>query len=119
MQDIHSLNHLPSQYAIDSIANYQSELKNDYLSYMQLLEKIKKDIHKLGFTPEDDNQMWMLRRGNDYLTNPKLFKHAPLSYICILLCEVFKEDNLDELAMKLPAPILNQLLTRFNAFKLH
>ena len=119
MQDIHSFNHFPSQYAIDSIANYQSELKNDYLNYMQLLEKIKKDIHKLGFTPENDNQIWMLRRGNDYLANPKLFKHAPLNYICILLSEVFKEDNLDELAIKLPAPILNQLLTRLNTFKLH
>jgi len=119
MQDIHSLNHLPSQYAIDSIANYQPELEKEYLDYKMILKRFKKDIQRLGFTSENDNQIWMLRRGNDYLTNPKLFKHAPLTYICIFISEVFKEDNLDELAEKLPATIFKQVLSRLNAFKLH
>ena len=119
MQDIHSLNHLPSQSAIDLIANYECELETDYLDYMLLLIKLKKDIHNLGFTPEDDYQIWMLRIGNDYLTTPKLITHAPLYSICILLSEVFKEDKLDKLKEKLPATILKQLLTRLNEFKLH
>lgn len=119
MQDIHSLNHLPSQYVIDSIANYQSELNKDHLDYKLVLKRFKRDLQRLGFTPESDNQIWMLRRGNDYLANPKLFEHAPLTYLCIFISEVFKEDNLDKLAEKLPATTFKQVLTRLYDFKLH
>lgn len=119
MRDIHSFNHIPSQNAIDSITNYQSELEKDNLNYKLLLEKLKKDIHRLGFRSKSENKMWMLIVGNDYLTNPKLFRHAPLNYICVLLGEIFKEDNLHELEKKLPATALKQLLARLDAFKVN
>jgi len=119
MTNIHSLNDLPPQYAIDSIANYQCELKINKLNYTQLLSKLKKDMYSLGFVFEDDNQIWMLRRGNDYLLNPQLFNHIPLTYICIFLTEVFKENDLNKLAIKLPAATLKKALARLNEFKLH
>jgi len=119
MQNIHSLKHLPSQYAIDSIANYQVKLEQNNLNYQQLLGKLQKDLCRLGFMLNADNQIWMLTRGNDYLTNPRLFNNAPLTYICTVLSEVFKEDDLAELAEKLPASALKQALVRLNEFKLH
>lgn len=119
MQNIHSLKHLPSQYAIDLIADYQDELKQNNLNYQQLLGELKKDLCRLGFMLNADHQNWMLTRGNDYLSNPKLFNYAPLTYICTVLSEVFKEDDLAELAEKLPATALKQALARLNEFKLH
>lgn len=119
MQNIHSLKHLPSQHAIDLIADYHDELKTKKLNYQQLLGKLKKDLYRLGFMLNVDNTIWMETRGNDYLSNPKLFDNAPLTYICTVLSEVFKEDNLAELAEKLPAITLKKVLIRLNEFKLH
>lgn len=119
MQNIHNLKHLPSQYAIDSIAGYRDELKKNNLNYQQLLGRLQKDLFKLGFMQNAENKNWMLTRGNDYLNNPKLFNYAPLTYICTVLGEVFKEDDLAELAEKLPETALKQALTRLNEFKLH
>ncbi|MFT6925432.1 MAG: hypothetical protein ACJAZP_001012 [Psychromonas sp.] len=119
MQNIHSLKHLPSQYAIDLIADYQDQLKQNNLNYQHLLGKLKKDLNRLGFMPNADNQVWMSTRGNDYLTNPRLFNHAPLTCICTVLSEVFKEDDLNELAEQLPKTVLKQALLRLNEFKLH
>jgi len=119
MKNTHSLSHLPSQYAIDSIANYLYELTEKNHDYERLLGKLKKDPNKLIFAPEGSNKMWMLIMGNDYLMNPTLFKHAPLIYICIILNEVFKEDDLETLAVRLPPTILKPLLTRLYEFKLH
>ena len=119
MKNTHSLNQLPSQYAIDSIANYLYELTENHLDYEHLLGKLKKDPNRLSFAPKDSNKMWMLIIGNDYLRNPTLLEHAPLIYICIILNDVFKEDDLEALAVKLPATILKPLLTRLYYFKLH
>lgn len=119
MTNIHSLSDMPSQFAIDAIANYQYELEMDKLNYTNLLAKLKNDMDSLGFVFEDDNQIWMLRRGNDYLLNPKLFNHTPLTYICIFLTEVFKEKDIDKLAQKLPPATLQMALERLNEFKLH
>lgn len=116
MKNKYSLTLFPNQYTIDSIANYQYELAGNYLDYEQLLGKLKNDLNRLGFTPEDDNQRWMLNIGNDYLMNPILFEHAPLNCMCIILSEVFKENDLDALAVRLPASALKPLLTRFNEF---
>jgi hypothetical protein len=116
MQDIHNLNHLPSQYAIDLIADYHDQLKQKNLNYQHLLGRLKKDLFKLGFMPNAENKSWMLTRGNDYLNNPKLFNYAPLTYICIVLGEVFKEDDLADLAEKLPAITLKKALIRLNEF---
>lgn len=119
MKNIHCLKHLPSQYAIDLIADYHYELKKDNLDYEQLLGELKKDLCRLGFMLPGDNQSWMLTRGNDYVSNPKLFNYAPLTYICTVFSEVFKEDDLAFLAKKLPESALKQALIRLNEFKLH
>jgi len=119
MHNIHSLKHLPSQYAIDLIAAYHNEFQQNNINYQQLLGKLKKDLCRLGFMLNADNQIWMLTRGNDYLSNPRLFDNAPLTYICTVLSEVFKENDLTELAEKLPANALKQALVRLNEFKLH
>jgi len=119
MQNIHNLKHLPSQYAIDLIADYHNEFQQNNLNYQQLLGTLQKDLCRLGFMLNADNQIWMLTRGNDYLSNPRLFENAPLTYICTVLSEVFKENDLIELAEKLPASALKQALVRLNEFKLH
>lgn len=119
MTNIHSLTDMPPQYAIDSIANYQYEIELNKQNYTNLLKKLKNDMYCLGFVFEDDNQIWMLRRGNDYLSNPKLFVHTPLTYICIFLTEVFKEKDLNRLATILPPATLQKALQRLNEFRLH
>jgi hypothetical protein len=117
MPNIHSLKHLPSQYAIDLIADYHDQLKQQNLNYQHLLGKLKKDLCRLDFMLNTDNKIWMETRGNDYLRNPKLFNYAPLTCICTVLSEVFKEDDLTELAEKLPAITLKKALRRLNEFK--
>ncbi|ABM02068.1 hypothetical protein Ping_0200 [Psychromonas ingrahamii 37] len=117
MQNTHCLEHLPSQDAIDLIADYHHELKQKNLNYQHLLEKLKKDLCRLGFMLNVDNKIWMETRGNDYLRNPKLFNYAPLTCICAVLSEIFKEDDLAELAEKLPAITLKKALLRLNEFK--
>ena len=119
MKNTHPLKRFPNQYAIDSIASYQYELAENYRDYEQLLGALKNDLNRLGFTPTDDNQRWMLNIGNDYLMNPTLFEHAPLNCMCVILSEVFKENDLDDLSVRLPASALKPLLTRFNEFKQH
>lgn len=119
MPNIHSLKHLPSQYAIDLISDYHDELQHNELNYQQLLGKLKKDLCRSGFMLNADNHIWMLTTGNDYLNNPKLFNYAPLTCICTVLSEVFKEDDLAEIAAKLPASVLKPALIRLNEFKLH
>ncbi|PKH01163.1 hypothetical protein CXF72_18625 [Psychromonas sp. MB-3u-54] len=119
MQNTHSLKHLPSQYAIDFIADYHQQLEQKNLNYQHLLGKLKKDLYRLDFMLNADNKSWMEARGNDYLRNPKLFNYAPLTCICTVLSEVFKEDDLAELAEKLPEITLKKALIRLNEFKLH
>ena len=118
MSDIHQLNDLPSQSAIDLIATYRTEFDNPTFDYPLLLSQLKRDITKLEFMYKRDNKIWMMRRGNDYLENPKLFIHAPLTYLCAFLGEVFKED-IHELQQKLSPEILENALTRLYQFKLH
>ena len=119
MSDVHQLNDLPSQSAIDLIANYRTEFDNPIFDYPLLLSKLKLDISKLEFMVQQDNKVWMTRRGNDYLENPKLFDHAPLTYLCAFLGEVFKEEDLNELQQKISPEILENALTRLYEFKLH
>ncbi|WP_028863177.1 hypothetical protein [Psychromonas aquimarina] len=119
MSNIHALNILPSQEVIDSIANYHAEFDDISFDYTQLLIKLKNEIYKLNFMVKHDNADWMQRRGSDYLTNPKLFAHAPLTYICAFIGELFKKYSLEELLEKLTPQILKSVLARLNDFKLH
>lgn len=117
MCNIHAIEIIPSQSAINSIALYRSEFENESLDYNALLSKLKNVIHELGFMEKHDNTEWMQQRGNDYLTNPKLFCHAPLTYLCAFLGELFNNYELDELQAKLTPQILECALTRLEAFK--
>ena len=119
MCDIHALNILPSQTAIDSIATYRSEFDKDSFDYTQLLNKLKKAFYELNFMCKHDNADWMRERGHDYLSNPKLFGHAPLTYLCAFLGEIFKTYDLPELLEKVTPQILKCALTRLEEFKLH
>ncbi len=119
MSNIHALNILPHQDAINCIATYHSEFDNKTLDYTKLLEKLQQSIVDLNFMRTEDNALWMQQRGADYMTNPKLFKHAPLTYICAFLAEIFKQHDLESLPAKLTPPILRSLLNRLNEFKLH
>ena len=119
MSDVHQLSDLPSQSAIDLIATYRTEFDDPTFDYPLLLNRLKQDISKLEFMYQHDNKIWMMRRGKDYLENPKLFDHAPLTYLCAFLGEVFKEEDLNKLQKKLSPETLENALTRLYKFKLH
>ncbi|MCP4321202.1 MAG: hypothetical protein GY951_11835 [Psychromonas sp.] len=116
MCNIHAVEIIPSQTAIDSIAFYQTEFDNESFDYNELLSKLKNVIHDLGFMKHHDNTEWMQKRGSDYLTNPKLFCNAPLTYICAFLGELFNKNELNELHEKLTPQILKCALTRLKQF---
>lgn len=119
MSNAHEINYLPSQSAIDLIAAYRTEFENPTCNYSSLLIQLKQDISKLEFMYQQDNKIWMMRRGKDYLDNPKLFEYAPLNYLCTFLGEVFKEEDLNKLQEVLPPEILESALIRLYEFKLH
>jgi hypothetical protein len=117
MCNIHALEIIPSQETIDSIAIYHIEFENESFDYNELLSKLKHVIHELNFMEKHDNAEWMQQRGSDYLTNPKLFAHVPLTYLCAFLGELFKTYELEELQEKLTPQILKCALTRLDHFK--
>lgn len=119
MSNIHSVNGLPSQSAIDLIASFRAEFEDPSFDYPLILSKLKQEISSLQFMYQQDNQIWMMRRGKDYLDNPKLFSHAPLTYLCTFLGEVFKEEDLTQLEEKLSPVALENALIRLYEFKLH
>ncbi|MCG6201579.1 hypothetical protein [Psychromonas antarctica] len=119
MSDIHELNSLPSQAAIDSIAIYRLEFDKDTLNYPQLLSSLKKACHELNFMSKQNNKRWMREKGHDYLNNPTLFDQTPLTYLCVFLGEIFKTYDLPELQEKLTPQILKCALTRLQVFRLH
>ena len=116
MCDIHAIEIIPSQAAIDSIAIYRTEFDNKSFNYKKLLKKMKKVIHELKFMKKHDNAKWMRNCGSDYLANPKLFCHAPLTYICAFLGELFNSYELEQLEDKLTPQILKCALTRLDQF---
>ena len=119
MCDIHALHILPSQVAINSIALYRKEFDKEFFDYTLLLKQLKNSISEHCFMGKYDNAEWMRERGADYLINPSLFSHAPLTYLCIFLAEIFKKYELVELVSKLTPQILKSALTRLNEFKLN
>ena len=98
---------------------YHSEFDKKNIDYMTLLQKIETTMVELNFMRTHDNAQWMQQRGADYLTNPKLFKHAPLTYLCAFLAEIFKQYDVETLPNKLSPHTLKSLLSRLNEFKPH
>lgn len=117
MSNIHAIEIIPSQASINSIAAYRTEFDSESIDYKALLAKLKNIIQELGFMKKHDNAQWMQHRGSDYLTNPKLFCNAPLTYLCAFLGELFNTYELEELQIKLTPQILKCALTRLEQFK--
>lgn len=119
MSDVHALNILPSQAAIDSIATYRLAFDKDPFNYAQLLGNLQKTFYEHNFMCNYDNTHWMREKGRDYLNNPKLFSHAPLTYLCIFLGEMFKTYDLPELQETMTPHILECALIRLQEFRLN
>lgn len=117
MCNIHAIEIIPSQMAIDSIAAYRTEFDGEVTDYTALLMKLKTIIHELGFMENQDTAQWMQQRGCDYLSNPKLFCNAPLTCICAFLGELFNNYEIQALQEKLTPKILECALTRLAQFK--
>lgn len=117
MCNIHTINIIPNQITINSIATYRAEFDSESFDYNKLLYKLQSIIHEQGFMKTHDNAEWMLQRGNDYLSNPKLFCNAPLTYLCAFLGELFNSYEIEELQEKLAPQILKCALTRLAQFK--
>jgi len=117
MCNIHAMEIIPSQASINSIALYRDEFDNKELNYNELLGRLKSVIQQQAFMKEHDTTEWMQMRGIDYLANPKLFCHAPLTHLCAFLGELFNSYELQELQDKLSPEILECALTRLGQFK--
>lgn len=117
MSNLHQLDILPEQSTINLIASYSVEFEHDGFNYHQLLEKLDLAISCNHFMDKEDNAVWMNYEGNDYLSNPKLFAHAPLTYLCAFLSETFKQSEVNEIETKISPSTLQALLTRLNDFK--
>ena len=118
MNNVHALNTLPSQGAINSIATYRLEFEKESLDYEKLLTKLNNAMNELKFMCDHDNSNWLHHIGSDYLSNPTLFAQAPLTYLCAFLSEIFKKYELPELQEKLSPVILKSILIRFGEFKI-
>lgn len=117
MSNIHAINIIPCQTTINSIASYRAEFDSESFDYNKLLHQLQSDIREQGFMKTHDNTEWMQQRGNDYLSNPKLFGNAPLTYLCVFLGELFNCYEVEELQNKLTPQILKCALTRLQQFK--
>ncbi|MGJ8582170.1 MAG: hypothetical protein ACSHWR_07660, partial [Psychromonas sp.] len=109
MSNIHHINNLPKQATINLIASYKVDFEKDYFNYHQLLEKLQGVILKGHFMDQEDNAAWMSHRGHDYLANPKLFAHAPLTYLCAFLSETFKKNSLNDIEKSIPSTVFNAI----------
>ena len=117
MSDLHTLHILPSQTAINSIADYRLEFEKPLFDYKKLLCDLKKALYELHFMYKYDHADWLRIRGIDYLANPKLFAHAPLTYLCAFLSEVFKHNKLSQIEKKISPSVFEAILKRLNEFK--
>lgn len=117
MCNIHAMEIIPSQVAINSIAHYRDEFDNNDVDYPLLLANLKRAITEQAFMQNHDTSEWMQQRGVDYLSNPKLFCNAPLTHLCAFLGTLFNSYELDDLHDKLSPEILKCALTRLEQFK--
>ncbi|MCE2594087.1 hypothetical protein K6Y31_04590 [Motilimonas cestriensis] len=119
MNDIHKLEILPGAQALASVAAYQNTLSSDLTHYRAQLIELHNTMKSSGFSVPVDAAEWVRERGRDYLHNPKLFENAPLTYVCTLLSELFKNKSVDDICKTIAPATLNTLLARLNSFKLH
>ena len=119
MNDIHKLEILPGAQALASVAAYQNTLSSDLAHYRVQLAELHQTMKSTGFNVPVDAAEWVRERGRDYLHNPKLFENAPLTYVCTLLSELFKNKSIDDISRTIAPATLNTLLARLNSFKLH
>jgi len=117
MNDIHQLNSLPEKTTLDLLTSYGIAFEDKNCDYHQLLKKLQSTIMKGQFMDQQDNAAWMNHRGNDYLANPKLFSHAPLTYLCAFLSELFKKNSVKQIEKNVSPEVFKAVLKRLENFK--
>jgi hypothetical protein len=117
MSDIHQLNNLPKKSTINLITFYGAEFEHSRCNYHQLLAKLQNTILAGQFMDQEDNAAWMNHSGIDYLVNPKLFAHAPLTYLCAFLSETFKKKSLKQIERNIPPNVFQAIIKRLHDFK--
>lgn len=117
MSDIHQLTSLPKKPVIDLIQSYGTAFDREQYDYHQLLSKLQTTLIKNKFMDGQDNAAWMNHRGHDYLANPTLFEHAPLTYICAFLSEIFKHNSLKKIEQDIPPNVFRAILKRLAQFE--
>ena len=118
MDNIHNLKILPEQQAINSVAALSREFHSDSLDLSTSLTKLKETITESRFMFGQNNAEWMLKRGTDFLANPKLFAYAPLTYICAFLGEIFNNSEINKIQEQIPHSVIQHALARLDDFKL-
>ncbi|RJG49432.1 hypothetical protein [Motilimonas pumila] len=119
MNDIHKLEIIPDNQALISVAAFHNKMSSDLHDYQLQLAKLRKTMQDSGFKVDVDAAAWVKDSGRDYLSNPKLLENAPLTYVCTLLCELFKHKTIEEVSVVVTPTTITKLLTRLNSFKLH
>ncbi len=115
MNNIHKVELLPDSQALLCVAAYQTKF-DDPADYQDVLKQLHNTIHQQGFIAKFDARDWMREQGRDYLSNPKLFENAPLTYVCAFLSELFKHQNVEKLAKQVKPETLKVVLKRLSAF---
>ena len=118
MSNLHQLDIIPEKSTINLMATYTADFEDDSFNYHQLLRKLKNTMLICHFMDKEDNAAWMRHQGYDYLSNPKLFSHAPLTYLCAFLSEIFKQLNITDIMKKIPPNTFKAALKRLSEFKL-
>ncbi|TEW53885.1 hypothetical protein E2R68_10360 [Psychromonas sp. RZ22] len=117
MSNLYDLDILPPQNTINLIASYSKYFERESFNYPLLLEKLNATMLSSHFMEKQDNAAWMNHQGSDYIGNPKLFAHAPLTYLCAFLSEVFKQRQVKDIEKRIPPKIFRAALKRLNEFK--
>lgn len=119
MHNIHNIAILPKQQVINSMATFSHEFNVKTFNFSLFLKKLKQAFSDMSFMSGQNNALWMSKRGGDFLTNPKLFAVAPLTYICAFLSELFNHYKIDEIERDIPKNVIQHALLRLNDFKSH
>lgn len=119
MHNIHKLSNLPCQNTINSIALLGQQFTSKQLQFDHLLIQLEAIMNDSKFMIEQDNSIWMSKRGRDFFNNPKLFAQAPLTYVCAFLSELFKNFDAENIESRVNPAVLHQALKRLQDFKLH
>ncbi|MEL0628412.1 hypothetical protein [Psychromonas aquatilis] len=117
MTNIHQISRLPKQPTINLISSYGEDFNTEKCDYHELLAKLQSTIMQEKFMVQQDNTHWMDHIGHDYIDNPKLFAHAPLTYICALLSEMFKHNSIEKIEKNIPPSVFSAILKRLEQFQ--